>query len=107
MDLKHEEVISLSDACRVIPPINGKKTHPSTIWRWCRKGIRGVCLEYVRVGRRMCTSREALGRFFKALADTDQDSTSPISNAPLRIPRDRDNAVAEANEVLSREGVIQ
>jgi len=31
--------------------VDGETVSICTLWRWCRKGSRGVFLEYVRVGR--------------------------------------------------------
>lgn len=62
IDLQSEELSSLTDAARALPAIDGKRPHPSTIWRWCRRGIRDIRLEHVRLGHRVCTSREALRR---------------------------------------------
>lgn len=66
-----ETVLTLPEAAAAIPTQNGKRPSVSTIWRWCRKGLRGIRLEYLRCGRRILTSREALDRFFTALAVLD------------------------------------
>jgi Protein of unknown function (DUF1580) len=71
INLNSETPISLTDATRVLPPIDGKRPHPSTIFRWCKRGLRGIRLEYCRVGHRICTSQEALSRFVNRLAETD------------------------------------
>ncbi len=70
-----EQLITLTEATKALPTVNGKRPAICTLWRWCRKGLRGVFLaEYVRVGRetrlrrgfggQVCTTREALLRFF-------------------------------------------
>jgi Protein of unknown function (DUF1580) len=46
----------------------GGKLHSSTVWRWALRGVRGVKLEVIRVGGTLCTSMEALQRFFDRLA---------------------------------------
>ena len=46
-----EQLISLTEATRHLPRVDGKKVCVCTLWRWCRLGLRGVFLEYVRVGR--------------------------------------------------------
>lgn len=69
IDLQSEGLLSLADAAKALPRINGRRIHVSTLWRWSRKGVRGVRLEHVRLGHRVCTSLEALNRFAKALAD--------------------------------------
>jgi hypothetical protein len=44
IDLRTEHVVGLSEAPAIMPRIGGKRPHKSTIWRWCRKGIRGINL---------------------------------------------------------------
>lgn len=81
----HEHLLTLAEASKVLPSINGKRHSGLTLWRWCRRGIRGVRLEYIRVGRAMMTSQEALDRFYRALAQSD-----PIlnyTNRRLRQPK--------------------
>jgi hypothetical protein len=103
-----QELITLTQAASLLPRIDGKKVRVSTIWRWCHIGLRGQRLDYVRIGRRVCTSREALGRFFDVLAE--QDRQSPLSQvaqprALRRRPitsRARQRAIAQADSVLER-----
>ena len=60
IDLKSEQLISLADAVEIIPEIDGKRPHISTLWRWCRRGIGGVKLDHVRLGHRICTTEDAV-----------------------------------------------
>ncbi len=85
IDPNKEELLTLTAATKVIPARSGRRVARTTLWRWCRKGLRGVFLEYVRIGRDIATSQEALGRFFVALADADE----PLQQAPaLTLPAD-------------------
>ena len=52
----------------------GKRPHVATVYRWAKRGLRGVVLETLQVGGTLCTSHEALQRFFEALT------------APARMP---------------------
>ena len=62
--------------------MDGETVSICTLWRWCRKGSRGVFLEYVRVGRKtclrrgcrrqVCTTGEAMLRLFTEPAQLDQ-----------------------------------
>ena len=107
-----ETVLTLPEAAAVIPTQNGKKPSVSTIWRWCRKGLRGVQLEYLRCGRRILTSREALDRFFLALAASDErpeftlaSSATPGSTNNARVvSQSGQTAITRAHEELEREG---
>jgi len=71
MTLNQDNLLSLREAVRYVPSINGRRRAVSTLYRWCRRGIKGIRLEYVRVGRNVATTPEALERFFAALAAAD------------------------------------
>ena len=81
IDIEKEKPLSLAEATRVMPKIDGKKLHVSTLWRWCKKGLRGVRLEHIRIGHRVCTSYQAISRFVNALADVEALTTSDIRAA--------------------------
>lgn len=59
--------LTLAQAARELPG----KPSPSTVWRWCRRGVNGVRLEYRRVGRNIITNRAALQRFIDELTRRD------------------------------------
>ena len=106
LDLTNEIGLSLTEATKELPSLGGRRLDVSTLWRWCRKGVRGVCLEYCRLGNRIVTSRESLARFAQRLADAD---ASPIEreaarcHAPVtkgRTPAQRAAAVEKARREL-------
>jgi len=105
-----EELITLAEAARRLPKIDGRKMCSGTIWRWCRFGLRGVWLEYVRVGRRVCTSQAALTRFFAELTALDSQIPPPgqVNFIPKRRPitsRQRLRALQEADAILEEAGI--
>jgi len=114
-----EELITLTEAAKRLPRLDGKKVSVCTLWRWCRVGMRGVFLEYVRVGRTICTTREAMLRFFSELADFDEHMPPEArDDLSARLPRhflsrkrspitsrQRRRALAEADAVLERAGI--
>ncbi len=68
-----EHLLTLSQAARSLPRLRGEKpVHVGTIARWIKRGLGGVRLEAVKIGRTLVTSREALQRFAERLADGDQ-----------------------------------
>ncbi len=92
IDLQSETVMSLTEAAKTLPPIDGRRIHVSTLWRWTRKGVRGVQLEHVRLGHRVCTSVEAVQRFAEALARIDagpQAAIIPPREVPPLLPPSR------------------
>jgi hypothetical protein len=106
-----EELITLTEATRHLPKVDGKKVAVCTLWRWCRKGLRGVCLEYVRVGRRICTTREAMLRFFTDLAEIDERIEPDRYAKPTHLQRtpitsrQRQRALAQADAILKEAGI--
>ncbi|GMV83918.1 MAG: hypothetical protein AMXMBFR7_51020 [Planctomycetota bacterium] len=109
IDTTSEDLLSLTDASKALPKLDGKRAHVSTLWRWCRKGVRGVQLEYVRFGNRICTSREALDRFANRLAEADKLPREPrpyTRRLPgTRSAKEREVAIRQAEEDLRRHGI--
>ncbi len=102
--LCNEEVLTFTEAAAVLPRLNGKRPHASTLWRWARRGLHGVHLETRRIGARFVTSREALERFAKKLSEIPlPDRPKP----PPKPPSDRHRAksVAQAEKVLAKAGI--
>jgi len=85
IDTRSDELLGLSQAAAACPPVDGKRPHASSLWRWMRKGCRGVRLEHVKVGRRVVTTREALEKFFRETAD----APLPTKNGSPTINRGR------------------
>ena len=106
-----EELITLGEAAKLLPRVNGKKPAICTLWRWCRKGLRGVFLEYVRVGRKICTTSQAMHRFFTDLADIDEQvepdryvKPTSLNRTPI-TSRQRQRALAKADAILQEAGI--
>jgi hypothetical protein len=74
----------------------------STGFRWHTKGLRGVRLEAIRIGGRLCTSREALRRFFDALTRAEADGSTKATGPAERAQDDR---AAAAGRELDRLGI--
>ena len=82
----------------------GRPVHPGTIVRWHLKGVRTsdsrtICLEAIRVGGKLMTSRPALVRFLA------EQQFVPRSN-PLtsRTPSERSLAAKAAGKQLEEAG---
>ena len=63
ISIQNETPITLSHAAKLLPKFHGKHPHTSTLWRWATVGLDGHKLESTKVGKRICTSIEALDRF--------------------------------------------
>ncbi len=109
--IENEILIELADAAKAAPGA----PHVSAIWRWCRKGIKvrsgdRLRLDHVRVGGRIFTSRPALARFFKALAEADaahfdrQQDEPPPERQRHRIASRREKSTAKSSAALAAAG---
>jgi hypothetical protein len=65
----NEDLLTLSEIAERLPIPKNR----TTLWRWCRIGVRGIRLEYRKLGREMLTSVEAVERFSQALAQADTE----------------------------------
>jgi hypothetical protein len=80
IDIATDELISLSQAakCRPTPP------SPATLWRWHRKGIRGIRLETVLIGGKRYTTAEEFAAFCSRVTAADSSTTDERSDAVRR-----------------------
>jgi hypothetical protein len=106
IDLVSEEVLSLTDAAKTLPLVHGRRLHPSTLWRWARKGIRGVRLDYVRLGRSIVTTRRALSDFAARLAAADAEPGTPAA-PPQRPPRRPRSEARRADDIARAEARLR
>jgi hypothetical protein len=103
IDINQETLYTLTEAAKHLPTLNGRKVSVSTMWRWCAKGIRGVHLDHVRIGRRICTSVEALNRFANALAEQARENlTTPPETITPANSRRASNARPVSRATLER-----
>lgn len=90
IDTTREEVAPFAAAAKWLPSLRGgRPIAPGTLWRWARRGLKGVRLEIVMVGGIACTSREALQRFFESRTEQENWGGQP---APTEAD-DRHSAV--------------
>jgi hypothetical protein len=95
-----EALLSLSAAAKRLPKgPDGKPIHPNTVGRWIHKGIQGVHLEGLRVGRKRYTSIEAIQRFLEAI-------TRAVDKHLPRVSRSqRQRLGEEAGQKLKEYGI--
>jgi len=102
LDLATEKPVRLTAASRVFADLMpegraGTKTHTSTWFRWAMNGCRGTRLETVRCGAALCTTREAVLRFFERLSN-------PTSAPTTATPAQRQKQIDKANTELAAAG---
>lgn len=108
--LQNEKIITFGRAAELLPQVNGKRVHSTSVWRWARKGLRGVRLDCLRIGGRFVTSMEAVERFTEALANVPVGPVDSASRRPLVKPKRRsksrhDRAVGRSHARLVAAGV--
>jgi hypothetical protein len=97
IDINTEHLLTLAQAARLRPAgRQGRPTHPSTVYRWISRGLRGHRLESIRLGGTLYTSREALQRFAEQLTLEQGGTTAFPAEA------DRQRAAHVADEALAR-----
>jgi len=105
IDVFSEKVIGLKEAIRLLPKTSrNNNLHYSTMFRWILRGLRAkdgvvVRLESVKIGGRLCTSKEALQRFFDRLSGDQQVVTPPTFTRRQRLRQ-----IQRAEEELRRAG---
>ncbi len=103
--LQNEQIVTFAEAAKALPKFNGKRPHTCTIWRWARKGCRGVKLEVRRLGGRFVTSMEALERFSKELGEVElPDRPAPPPKRPTN--RQRLKSIEKAKQTLKEAGIL-
>lgn len=70
--------------------------HPSTVWRWAHRGVRGVQLESYCVGAKRLTTREAFARFVELTSNA-----AIAAHTPMARSRDRQRDIAAAKADVS------
>jgi hypothetical protein len=68
IDISREDILSMTQATRCVPPLRGRQVAVSTLFRWSTAGLNGVRLETIQIGGTRCTSVQALQRFFDRLS---------------------------------------
>ena len=110
IDLHAESVGTLAEVAAQLPRLSGRRIHVSTLWRWATKGIKGVRLDYIKMGGRLVTSVEAVARFAAKLTENDQkqaenDQPALQKARKKRTPTQHDRDVASARLELERAGI--
>lgn len=107
IDVFNEKLLTMAQAAAMCPSINGKRPHAISLWRWAKKGLKGVKLEHVRVGRYLCTTETALNEFFceSAKAPAVEQRSAPLPTVG-RTEKQRELDVARAVKNLEARGVL-
>lgn len=63
-----EQLLSFSQIAETLQEKTGQPYSAVTVWRWARRGLRGITLETIKIGGRFMSSLEAVERFSRRLA---------------------------------------
>lgn len=99
IDFTTETLLTLPQAAEQLPT----KPTRATVWLWVSKGIRGVRLEAVRIGRQWVTSTEALQRFAERLTEPERGEMVEIKG-PRRV-EEREGLASEVVAWARENGV--
>ncbi len=107
IDVFNETLLTLAEATRRMPAVAGRKCRPhlSTLHRWVLRGCTSrdrmiIRLETVKVGGTLCTSLEALQRFFDRLS-----GDTAVVAPPTLTQRQRRKRIEAAEQVLREAGI--
>ena len=81
IDPKNEQLLTLAEACRSIPP---RGVSRATLFRWIQKGVRGAILATIKIGGRTLTSQQAIDSFITSMNSSDAPQTAPSFTAEQR-----------------------
>lgn len=101
------QFLTLSEAAARLGE-GGRRPSVCTIWRWARKGCRGVRLEYARFGREIRVTPDALAAFGRHLAAADKALDAPVASTfPPRknTPAQREKQITAAEARLAARGL--
>jgi hypothetical protein len=96
-DTNCERFIRLQDVPALPWLPNGKPIHPSTVYRWCQRGVKGRKLRTARVGAALVTREDWLMDFC-GLLDNKPPALTPTT-------RQRQRAIRQAERELSEAGI--
>ena len=98
IDSREEVVYPLAQLRQYVPKASrtGNPIHPSVIGRWIKRGLRAgdgttVHLGSLKVGATLCSSREALERFFAELT-----ARAGLDHRPAAVSEQRKRATSQA-----------
>ncbi len=87
----------LSEQAKRLP----HRPNASTLWRWSKRGIKGVRLETVNIGGVAYCSDGALDQFLKATNEPSSSSSTPRR----RSKRECRESVKRAEKILEKAGI--
>ena len=101
IDIHSEKLWLLKDAAKRLP----SRPHVSTLWRWHKRGCRGIRLETVVIGGQRYTSDEAMQRFVDRTTAAHDDGVALPATPIHETLRKRRAAIEKAERELAEAGI--
>jgi hypothetical protein len=95
-DILNEQRLTLTELAQL------EGVNACTVWRWTKRGVRGVKLETFSVGGKRFTTQEARARFAAACTIAAQGIEPAAANL---TKRQREASIARAERELAKVGV--
>jgi hypothetical protein len=87
IDAKNDRLIPISEIAKENPLLGYVSN--VTWWRWATKGVHGVRLETLRLGRALFTTDDAIARFIASCSETTATKDSQRTPAPREMEASR------------------
>lgn len=103
IDVQHEQLVPVREVPGLLPqqPRSGKRIHISAVYRWIKRGVRGVRLEAVKIGGTTYTSLEALQRFTdRCTSAHSEPDDRDVPQAPRARQRRQQQARRRVEQIL-------
>ena len=80
INVAEEDLIAICDVPKQLPRrASGRRVHVSAVYRWISRGVRGVCLEAIKIGGTTYTSVEALQAFAQHRSRADRPPSPSVA----------------------------
>jgi hypothetical protein len=100
-----DTLISIAQASKIFPSINGKSKSIKSIYRYTTTGVRGVVLDSYVNGNAVCTTADAVKEFLAKVAAKRSGNSPSVSRQESDLSRKRSVAKAtqKADRLLSKQ----
>jgi len=105
IDPQRDKLISIAQASKLFPSIDGKSKSIKSIYRYTTTGVRGVVLDSYVNANAVCTTAAAIKEFLEKTATQRSGNNPSVSRQQSDLSRKRSVAKAtkKADRLLSKQ----
>ena len=109
--MDHQHALTFAQAAKLLPKgTEGRRIHPTTIWRWARRGVRAadgtrIRLRITKIGGRNYVVLQELENFFRQLSRLPSKDNAHRGVERAEAPMPNHSAHTRAAEVLRQLGI--